>query len=133
MHGLLIEEAALLAEHGLSGTGTSVIAAPRLKSAGLVIVEHKLALWHVGSSQTRDLTSVPCIARQTLNHWTTREALIYSVSFKSFLSFTVAEGSLGWVFRWEFEVLLQPSVPCGYSGFPCTEVFSAVPWRGACL
>ena len=75
MHGLLIEEAALLAEHGLSGTGTSVIAAPRLKSAGLVVVEHKLALWHVGSSQTRDLTSVPCIARQTLNHWTTRKAL----------------------------------------------------------
>ena len=65
MHGLLIEEAALLAEHRLSGRGTSVIAAPRLKSAGLVIVEHGLALWHVGSSQTRDLTIVPCIARQT--------------------------------------------------------------------
>ena len=29
---------------------------------------------HVGSSQTRDRTRVPCIARWILNHWTTREA-----------------------------------------------------------
>ena len=28
---------------------------------------------HVGSSQTRDRTYVPCISRQILNHWTTRE------------------------------------------------------------
>ena len=33
-----------------------------------------IALRHVGSSQTRGRTSVPCIARQILNHWTTREA-----------------------------------------------------------
>ena len=32
------------------------------------------ALRHVGSSQTRDWTHVPCISRQILNHWTTREA-----------------------------------------------------------
>ena len=31
------------------------------------------ALWHVGSPQTKDWTSVPCITRQILNHWTTRE------------------------------------------------------------
>ena len=30
--------------------------------------------WHVGSSWTRAQTRVPCIARQILNHWTTREA-----------------------------------------------------------
>ena len=30
--------------------------------------------WHVGSSHTRDGTGVPCIARQTFNPWTTREA-----------------------------------------------------------
>jgi len=29
---------------------------------------------HVGSSQTRDQTRVPCIARWILNHWPTREA-----------------------------------------------------------
>ena len=31
---------------------------------------------HVGSSQTRAGTRVPCIGRQTLNHCTTREALM---------------------------------------------------------
>ena len=32
------------------------------------------ALRHVGSSQTRARTRVPCIGRQTLNHCATREA-----------------------------------------------------------
>ena len=32
---------------------------------------------HVGSSQTRAQTRVPCIGRQILNHCTTREALYY--------------------------------------------------------
>ena len=33
-----------------------------------------IAPWHVGSSQTRNQTGVPCIARQILDHWTTGEA-----------------------------------------------------------
>ena len=33
-----------------------------------------VAPWHVGSSQTRARTRVPCISRQTLNHCATREA-----------------------------------------------------------
>ena len=33
-----------------------------------------VAPWHVESSQTRDRTHVPCIGRQILNHWTSREA-----------------------------------------------------------
>ena len=33
-----------------------------------------VAPWHVGSSQTRARTRVPCIGRQILNHCTTREA-----------------------------------------------------------
>ena len=41
-----------------------------LSSCGAVLV----VLQHVGSSWTRDRTSVPCIARWILNHWTTREA-----------------------------------------------------------
>ena len=32
---------------------------------------------HVGSSQTRARTRVPCIGRQTLSHCATREALFY--------------------------------------------------------
>ena len=34
-----------------------------------------VAPWHVGSSQTRPRTRVPCIGRQILNHCATREAL----------------------------------------------------------
>ena len=33
-----------------------------------------VAPWHMGSSQTRSRTRVPCIGRQTLNHYATREA-----------------------------------------------------------
>ena len=33
-----------------------------------------VAPWHVGSSQTRARTRVPCIGRQILNHCATREA-----------------------------------------------------------
>ena len=39
------------------------------------------APWHVGSSQTRARTRVPCISRQILNHCATREAP--PLSFKS--------------------------------------------------
>ena len=42
-----------------------------------------VALRHVEFSQTRDQTCVPCIGRQILNHWTTRE-----VSGDLFLMFT---------------------------------------------
>ena len=41
------------------------------------VTEHGLGLvglvapWHVGSSQTRGQTHVPCIGRQVLNYWTT--------------------------------------------------------------
>ena len=35
-----------------------------------------IVLWPIGSSRTRDWTSVPCIARLILNPWTTREARV---------------------------------------------------------
>ena len=41
-----------------------------------------VAPWHVGSSQTRAWTRVPCIGRQILNHCATREA-------QGFLSFNL--------------------------------------------
>ena len=40
-----------------------------------------VAPWHVGSSQTRDRTHVPCLGRWILNHWTTREVLHIFLSF----------------------------------------------------
>ena len=54
-----------LGRAGCSSYGTW---AQYLWVAGLV------ALRHVESSLTRDRTSVPSIARQILNYWTTREA-----------------------------------------------------------
>ena len=39
----------------------------------VVVVTGLVASWHVGSSQSRDRTRVPCIDRQILNYWTTRE------------------------------------------------------------
>ena len=45
------------------------------------------APWHVGSSQTRARTRVPCISRQILNHCATREApsvnFLYSITLNS--------------------------------------------------
>ena len=38
-----------------------------------------VAPWHVGSSQTRARTRVPCIGRQTLNHCATREAPLLTI------------------------------------------------------
>ena len=61
VHGLLIAVASLVAGHIFQGSQ-----AWQLWHMGLV------ALWHVGSSQTRDQTHVPCIGRQILNQWTTR-------------------------------------------------------------
>ena len=54
--------ASLVLGHRLSARGLS-----KLWCTGLV------APWHVGSSWIRDQTSVPCIGRWILNHWTTRE------------------------------------------------------------
>ena len=51
---------------------TSVVVAQGLERAGSGVVHR--APWHVGSPWTRDRAGTPCIARQTLNHWTTREA-----------------------------------------------------------
>ena len=48
----------------------SVVAACRFSGCGIGLA----ALWHVGSSWTRDQTCVPCIERQTFNHWATRES-----------------------------------------------------------
>ena len=56
--------ASLVAEHSLQTR--------RLRSCGS---RGLVAPRHVGSSQTRARTHVPCIGRQILNHCATREAL----------------------------------------------------------
>ena len=50
--------------HGLPSHGAQ---AQRLWRSGTVAPQH------VGSQFSGDQTHVPCIARQVLNHWTTRE------------------------------------------------------------
>ena len=40
------------------------------------------ALWHVGSSRTRDRTRVPFIGKQIHNHWTTSETLTIYFYFR---------------------------------------------------
>ena len=52
------------------------VAESRLWASRLQKVLHMgfVAPQHVRSSQTRDQTGVPCIARRILNHWTTKEA-----------------------------------------------------------
>ena len=61
VHGLLIVVASRCRAQALG------IRTQRLWCTGLVVPRH------VESSQTRDQTQVPCIGRQILNHWTTRE------------------------------------------------------------
>ena len=74
VRGLLIAVASLVAEHGLQARGLQQLwltgcraQSQQLWLTGLV------APRHVGSSQTRARTRVPCIGRWILNHCTTRE------------------------------------------------------------
>ena len=68
--------------------------------SGLVIMAHKLqsrgsvnqlrhtalvALWHVGSSQTRIRTCVSCIDKKVLYHWATKEAPKLAISEENVL------------------------------------------------
>ena len=73
VHRLLIAVASLVVEHRLQTCGLQQYGtrAQQLWCTGLV------ATWHVGSSQTRARTHVPCIGRRILNHCATREALPY--------------------------------------------------------
>ena len=53
------------------------------------------APWHVGSSQTRDETCVPCIGRWILNHWAIREALFaFFFFFSNHLRGSILQSSL---------------------------------------
>ena len=52
--------------------GISCCGVRALGTQASVVLMH-VAPRHMGSSWTRDWTLVPCIGRQTPNHWTTRE------------------------------------------------------------
>ena len=87
VRGLLIAVASLVMEHGLQAHGLQQLwlagsraQAQQLWCTGLV------ALRHVGSSQTRARTRVPCTGRRIVNHCATRE-----VPDKRFLSTGVSQ------------------------------------------
>ena len=73
-----------------------------------------VALRHVGSSQTRARTRVPCIGRQTLNHCATREALLF-IFLKNFIYLFLAV--LGFFAMHRLSVV---AVSKGYSSLWCT-------------
>ena len=75
VRGPVTVAASLVAEHKLQTRRLSSYG-----SRGLV------ALRHVGSSQTRARTRVPCVGRQTLNNCATREAPLLNF-FKQILSY----------------------------------------------
>ena len=81
---------------------------------------------HVGSSQTRARTRVPCIGRQTLNHCATREAphhlnvglyLHFIEGSVESQAYRASLGSHRWLdeARIKPDLLLQASLPCTFS------------------
>ena len=70
MASSLVHVGSFIAVRGLTRCGTG-----SLEREGSVVTAHGLlllAVWNL-SSLIRDRTHVPCMARQILNHWTTRE------------------------------------------------------------
>ena len=66
--------------------GSLVVAVPGLWSTGPIVVAHSLSSQqHVGSSQIRDETCVPRIARQILYHLDTKEVHYLHLNSVSFL------------------------------------------------
>ena len=105
---------------GLSLSRPLLLRSTGSRCAGSVIVAHgPVAPRHVGSSQTRARTCVPCIGRQILNHCATRGVLSLSLNF-DILIIMCQCGSL-WVHLLEFSRLPRSGCP-----FPCPvrHVFS---------
>ena len=76
VYRLLIEVASLVAEMGSRAGAVAV--APRLWNTCSVVVAHRFILlhsmWDLPESGIKPVS--PCIGRQILNHWTTREVPI---------------------------------------------------------
>ena len=73
MCGLLFAVAALVGEHGLRACGPQVLPLMGSRAQALAVVHGLHCSMTPGISQTRNWTSVSCIAEQFLNHWTFRE------------------------------------------------------------
>ena len=78
--------------HGLSCCGAQ---APDAQAQQLWLTG-PAAPRHVGSSQTRARTRVPCIGRQTLNHCATREVPQILIDWQILCRMAVPAGAQGW-------------------------------------
>ena len=95
--------------------GFSCCRAWALDSLASVVAAHGLP------SQTRNQTSVPCVARQILNHWTPREvpgpclklSTVYRLDLGSLSAFR-GQADLGWIF--ELRHLLSLTLEGSLSG-----------------
>ena len=95
----------------------SVAADQELQSSGSVVVHTGLiAMWHVGTSRTRDRTHVSFIARQILSHRAIGEAHVYFFLFIIYLAML----GLCWA-MW--------GLCCSMSAFNCGK-WDLVPWPG---
>ena len=71
-----------------------------------------VTLQHVGSSQTRDWTCVPCVASWILSHWTAREApqpISYSCYFWALSSwdYFLRRNKLDWGGTWDIDLTIS--------------------------
>ena len=62
------------------------VCAPGMRASVVVAHTGPVAPRHVGSSQTRAQTRIPCTGRQTPNHCATREALSWCFDYCSFVA-----------------------------------------------
>ena len=94
------------------------------------------ALWHVGSSWTRDPIHVPCIGRWILNHRTTREApVIFFIKSVSHFIFTVYLMSPGYArdMRWKSRYVLVLRCTNPANAIRCDKCFVVVLIGRSCL
>ena len=75
---------------------------------------------HVGSSQTRAQTRVPCISRQILNHCATREAL--SSLFKNWKKFAALHGWVPLFCLPAHWLILLPHPVCCWTPLVCFSI-----------
>ena len=61
--------------------GSCLTGDPRVRGIQSLWFSGSAAPWHVGSSQTRKQTRVPSTGRQIRNHWTTREDLVFLITW----------------------------------------------------
>ena len=64
---------------GFSSWWLLLLQSRALGRVGSAIVAHGLSCSVAWSSLTRDQTSIPCIGRQILNQWTTREVWMLNI------------------------------------------------------